>query len=754
MSGRGSRHKTERRQATDARAAPPSREGSAPARRHSTNPESVSSLEPPSTVPGERFLAPARLVGAQPKIQGRWPVFALTGASLLASCLMFPPVNWWPLAYVALVPWLVCVCTARRSRLVYLISFLFGLGFFHINVYWLFAVTPPGYFALCTYYALFFPLAAWPIRHMYLRHGVSVALTAPVAWVATEYLRSIAVLGFPWLLLAHTQYQNLTVIQISDLTGAYGVSFVLVMLNGWLTDLLIQPILIWRSTSGTRLPLGSLTTLLVVLGTVIYGSSQRDRTFFEPGPKVAVVQHDFPMYVDDSPAGATPASVIADSYLELARKAARQKPDLILLPETAMSGYINDEFVNASPTDLDEIRRRRYPPSFPRNILASTQRFCREAREQFQRLSSETGVPIILGSLAMEWRPAAIPPRVDAFNSAFLFKPGETKPAARYDKIHLVLFGEYVPFRSTYPSVYKWLNARTPWGSEGIEYSLTAGERYEVFAFDAASKDGRRYRAAVPICYEEAMPYIARQFTRGEGETAGDKNIDMLLCISNAGWFLHTSELEQHMAAAVFRAVENRIPLARSVNTGASGVIHPNGRIHMRVAMPEEKIALLAPVESNIRRLAELAGRLQPEGADAAAYQATMTDLAETLDVDLPASLAPLGKEFDYISTTLRLMAGDLGALSSQARIKALERFRVLVEDYLEMLSRWRLKPWTAPGFDISQLQCDRRTTLYTRWGDWFAQGTVYLLLMILLDWTLRRFRRLAANKTKEAPQA
>jgi apolipoprotein N-acyltransferase len=664
---------------------------------------------------------------------------------------MFPPVNWWLLAYVALVPWLVCVCTAKRSRLVYLISFLFGVGFFHINVSWLYAVTPPGYFALCTYYALFFPLAAWPIRHMYLRHGVSVALTAPVAWVATEYLRSIAVLGFPWLLLAHTQYQNLTVIQISDLVGAYGVSFVLVMISGWLTDLLIQPILIWRSTSGTRLPIGSLTTLLVVLGTMVYGSTQRSRTFFEPGPKVAVVQHDFPMYVDDSPAGSTPLSVIADSYLELARKAASQKPDLIVLPETAMSGYLNDEFVNASPTDLDEIRRRRYPPTYPRNALASMQRFCREVRAKLQQLSDETGVPMILGSLAMEWRPTAIPARVDAFNSAFLFKPGETKPADRYDKIHLVLFGEYVPFRSTYPSVYKWLNARTPWGSEGIEYSLTAGERYEAFNFDAASQGGRRYRAAVPICYEEAMPYIARQFTRGEGE-AGGKNIDMLLCISNDGWFLHTSELEQHMATAVFRAVENRIPLARSVNTGASGVIHPNGRIHMRVAMPEEKIALLAPVESAIRRLGDLAEKMENQQNDAAAYEAALTDLAKVLDEDLPGALSPIGAEFGYISQTLRYMTADFGALSQPARARALGRFRVLVTDYLAMLSRWRERPWTAPGFDISQLQCDRRTTLYTRWGDWFAQGTVYLFLMILLDWTLRRFRRLAAGKPKGAP--
>lgn len=751
MSGKESQHGSRRRRGAQGGGSTFPPLDDARGRSQSTDSTSVPSSSPVKAALGGRFRAAARLVGAQPKIQGRWPVFALTGLSLLASCLMFPSVNWWPLAYVALVPWLVCVCTARRSRLVYLVSFLFGLGFFHINVSWLFAVTPPGYFALCTYYALFFPLAAWPIRHMYLRHGVSVALTAPVAWVATEYLRSIAVLGFPWLLLAHSQYRNLTVIQISDLVGAYGVSFVLAMINGWLTDLLIQPILIWRSGSGTRLPIGSLTTLLVVLGTMIYGSTQRSKAFFEPGPKVAVVQHDFPMYVDDSPA-VPPIDVVAESYLELARKAAQQKPDLIVLPETAMSGYINDEFVNASPTDLDEIRRRRYPPTYPRNHLAFMQQFCRRIRARFQQVSDETGIPLVVGSLAMEWRPTVIPARVDAFNSAFLFKPGETKPVARYDKIHLVLFGEYVPFRSTYPSIYKWLNAQTPWGREGIEYSLTAGDRYQVFEFEAASQGGRRYRAAVPICYEEAMPYIARHFTRGEDD--GGKNIDMLFCISNDGWFLHTSELEQHMATAVFRAVENRIPLARSVNTGASGVIHPNGRIHMRVAMPEEKIALLTPVELAVRRLGELAERMRSEVKNAAAYEASMRELVQVLDGDLPAALSPLGPEFLYISDTLRLTAADLGALSQEARTTALGRFRALAADDLEMLARWREKPWTAPGFDMAQLQCDRRATLYTRWGDWFAQGTVYLLLMILLDWMLRRFRRLAAAKPKEEAPA
>jgi apolipoprotein N-acyltransferase len=196
---------------------------------------------------GQRSRTSARLIGTLVEIRTRRAVLLLTGLSLGMSCLLFPPVDGWWLAYVCLVPWLVCVCTAERARFVYFASLLMGLGFFGVHIRWLAPVTTPGYLALCVGFSVFFPLAAWPIRHMVRRHRVSVALTAPIAWVAMEYLRSITALGFPWALLGHSQYKILTVIQISDLVGAYGVSFVLVMVNGWITDLLIQPILIWRS---------------------------------------------------------------------------------------------------------------------------------------------------------------------------------------------------------------------------------------------------------------------------------------------------------------------------------------------------------------------------------------------------------------------------------------------------------------------------------------------------------------------------
>lgn len=699
---------------------------------------------------GARFRSPARLVGAQPSIKRRRSILILTGLSLLMTCLIFPDVGWWPLAYVCLVPWLICVCTCKKSRFIYFASFLFGLGFFHFNVRWLYPVTPPGYFALCTYYAIFFPLAAWPIRHMYSRHGTSVAIVAPIVWVATEYLRTISAVGFPWLFMGHTQYTNVTLIQVSDLVGAYGVSFMVVMINGWLTDLLIQPILIWRTDKGARLPIGSLSTLLVVLGVAIYGSTQRSQKVFTQGPRVAVIQHDFPMFVSG---GGVHPNAVFQSYEALTRQAAAEKPDIIVLPETAINGNMNDGYLDAGASDLEEIRRRRYGDQVTLNGMKQWQAFSRDVRDAFQKISNEFGVPILIGSLSMEWKPSEIVPRADAYNSAFLLLPEREKPVARYDKVHIVLFGEYVPFRYSDPELYNWLNSLTPWGAAGVEYSLSAGAAFDVFEFHAASQRGKRYRAAAPICYEEIMPYVTRAFVRGDEPDRGKKNIDMLLSMSNDGWFLHSAELEQHLAGAVFRAVENRIPIARSVNTGCSAFIHPNGKIHLRVQMSDEKLERLDRVIAAMEQLDDTAQSMESRLDTANGFLESLAEAGQNVQKDLIPAIDALGVEFAYLIDQL-----PITELASLARTddpaKRAERFdqmREKLSETLETVRRWRDKPWMAPAHAVEVLKCDERSTLYTWWGDWFAQGALVLMCMMLADWTLRQFRRLqASDKTKE----
>ncbi len=127
--------------------------------------------------------------------------------------------------------------------------------------------------------------------------------------------------------------------------------------------------------------------------------------------------------------------------------------------------------------------------------------------------------------------------------------------------------------------MYFWLNSLSPFGAGGFEYSLTAGKDVRVFSM--TTREGKHYRFGVPICYEDVMPYVCRRFVWDPVKRR--KRIDFLLNISNDGWFPKGNELPQHFAICTFRAVENRVGIARTVNTGISGIIRPDGKAVVRL---------------------------------------------------------------------------------------------------------------------------------------------------------------------------
>jgi apolipoprotein N-acyltransferase len=149
------------------------------------------------------------------------------------------------------------------------------------------------------------------------------------------------------------------------------------------------------------------------------------------------------------------------------------------------------------------------------------------------------------------------------YNSALLISPSgaEGQAQGRYDKIHRVPFGEYVPLRDWLP----WMNQFAPYD---FDYSIAAGERQTRFPL------GDRH-FGVLICYEDTDPYLARQYVRQDGQPAAD----FLVNISNDGWFIGTSEHEEHLAICRFRAIESRRAVARAVNMGVSAIIDGNGRV-------------------------------------------------------------------------------------------------------------------------------------------------------------------------------
>lgn len=484
--------------------------------------------------------------------------------SLVLQLLIFPPVDFWPLAFVCFVPWMLMLGAVDHARRAYLLSYLLGFLFFAITMRWLFLVTIPGALILFAAMALYYPLVACPIRHVIRRRRLPLAVVFPAIWTGCEALRSIAVPRFPWCLLGHSQHGVLSLIQVSDLVGAYGVSFVVATVNGFVVDWILarmgRPGLQQSKRIG-GLRMSAAFTVAMLAFCIGYGVYRLTTSKLVDGPRIAIIQGNYPNYVDQERALSAPTmKERADRYFDLVVQASLEKPDLFLLPETPWIMYLNREFLEQVQYAWNDTM---YPP--------------RQCFLMFRDIVEKTKAYLVTGGSSVELTPLDIKAQERRYNSAFVFAPGQPYPL-RYDKIHLVFIGEYVPFRyGPLRFLYLFINRMMPFGSEDYEYSLTRGSEFRIFEMQPKSQPTATYRFATPICYENVMPYVSRAFVTGED---GRKRCDFLLNLSNDGWFAHSSEQPQHLAASVFRAIENRVGIARAVNTGISCFIDPDGRVH------------------------------------------------------------------------------------------------------------------------------------------------------------------------------
>jgi apolipoprotein N-acyltransferase len=294
----------------------------------------------------------------------------------------------------------------------------------------------------------------------------------------------------------------------------------------------------------------------VVVAVLVYGQIQLRRSTSTPGPRIAVIQGDYPLRTVD--AGTSYIEKAARHY-ELLAQAAQFDADLYLLPETPWMMVLNKEYLTLDEDADDWVS------------------WSRECFRTLQTFASQHDAYVVTGAMSKELTPLNMWAEEWTFNSAFVIKP-DGSPHERYDKVHVVLFGEMVPFRFGHLRfLYVWFNSLSPFGAGRFEYSLTPGREFKVFEMQARTLGNQRFRFGIPICYEDVMPYISRRFVIGPD---GRKRVDFLLNISNDGWFLHSNELPQHLAICAFRAVENRVGIARAVNTGISGFIDADGRIH------------------------------------------------------------------------------------------------------------------------------------------------------------------------------
>jgi apolipoprotein N-acyltransferase len=473
----------------------------------------------------------------------------LTGG-LLFACYF--PLDWGWLAWAALVPMLCLVRGGAGGKRLFLCAWAGGLVFFVPVLQWMRVADPAMYATwavLALYCALYIPIGILLVRYLDRRTRLPLVLTLPAVWVALEFLRSHLATGFSWYLLGHTQHDVLPVIQVADLGGVYAVTALVAAVNALLFEVLYARR--WfrgffalpepdRPTGRRALLAQGVVVAGLLIGSLAYGEWRLRQNDFAEGPTVALVQSNLALRVkndawSNEPGGAI--GVMQREQIWLTNLAVIRHPQLVVWPETSW------------PDDWAEVLDERTGRLAPH-----------EAGLKFMKsLSDAWHVDLLLGLNTVIVAPDDRILR--RYNSALL-ATADGRPGGRYDKIHRVPFGEYIPLRD-------WLPFMAWFSPYNFDYSIRPGEGLTRFPLGG-------YRYGVLICYEDTVSYLAREYALPDGDQPA---ADFLLNTSNDGWFDGTPEHAQHLAVCRFRAIEARRSIARAVNMGISAVVDPNGRV-------------------------------------------------------------------------------------------------------------------------------------------------------------------------------
>jgi len=483
--------------------------------------------------------------------KSKWLPAIIGGLMLTAA---FPKTGFSLLAWIALVPLLISLRGADGGH-AFRVGWVFGLAHYLTLLYWVvFTMRTYGYLPwwqcvsllvlLAAYLSVYPGLFALAVVRLIKRPG-HLVIFIPVFWVALEYMRSFLLTGFPWGIVGYSQFNRLHIIQISDMFGVYGVTFLVVLFNAAIYVLLLMLAeKKWKGHPVGRMLAAKAGVLAMgmVLFSLVYGSyrirSVDDAGAQAPTSNVAVVQGNI-----DQARKWDPAFQIGTTkkYVALTLEAASRKPDLVVWPETATPFYFAAS------------------PKLTRMVTDAV----RQANAYL--LTGSPSVDVEKGRQAY-------------YNSAYLVSP-EGHVGERYDKVHLVPFGEYVPLKRILSFAGKMV-------AQVGDFS--AGQKGRTLAW---KKD--KAPIGVQICFEIIFPGLSRSLTRnGAG---------MLVNLTNDAWFGRTSAAYQHFSMAIFRAVENRRSLVRSANTGISGFIDPVGRVVAQTSLFEDAV-----VDRNIPELREM----------------------------------------------------------------------------------------------------------------------------------------------------
>jgi apolipoprotein N-acyltransferase len=447
--------------------------------------------------------------------------YLLASLSGLLLILSFPQWNLFVLAWVSIVPLLYAVRgkdAAQGCILGAVTGLVFNLGL----VYWV-TVSMTTYGKMpaalslvvlvlfAAYLSLFIAAPVWCSCYVERRRGIALIAMLPFFWTASEYVKSWFLTGFPWESLGYSQFLALPVIQIADITGVYGVSFLLVLVNG------VIFVLLETFALKKTVPYKLITvTVLLLAASLLYGRARLERYDRQGGEKltVALIQGNISQDVKWDPAFLDETMTI---YSRLTLAAAAEKPALVIWPEASTPFFFQSE---------------------------------KTYQEMVAAVMRRAGSYLLLGSPAWE----SDGEEKHYFNSAFLVSPDGTI-TGRYDKMHLVPYGEYVPLKPLFPFIDKMV--------VGIG-DFSSGSEVKNLHFPGGT-------FGTLICYEIIFPDLVRRFAKNGAR--------FLVNITNDAWFGSTAAPYQHLSMAALRAVENRRCVARAANTGISAIIAASGRI-------------------------------------------------------------------------------------------------------------------------------------------------------------------------------
>ncbi len=479
-----------------------------------------------------------------------WPWLAAIISGLLGAFAL-PPLDQGWLVWIALVPLILAVlCSGENSRRGPLrdlaLGYVSGLTFFWCCFFWLTTVTAPGWFVLAFYLGLYFAVWAWFCGMMRPRqqriaavdkwsamlaqakpatlptaspwvssaHNLFFAFSLAAAWVALEWTRGWLMSGFGWNGLGVALHATWPMIQLAEWTGVAGVSFVVALCNAIFAATALR---LWQETRGRFMrPHFDLTLTLIGVVAVFSLGLRAVQTRPQTRPlRVALVQSNVPR---EHKFDLRYKQNIFDKFEHLSRLALSSLADVQLLvwPESALPAPVLED---------------------------------RESSDYVARLADSTRVDLLLGAIDEE------PERV--YNAALLIRRGAAPQI--YRKVHLVPFGEYIPFRHSFPLFAQIAGDQVP-------EDFDAGDEFTVFDLS-----GDRGRVAPLICFEDTIGELTRQFVL--------KGADLLVTVTNDGWFLHSAGSHQHLANAIFRCVETRRPMVRAANTGVTCFVNDLGRV-------------------------------------------------------------------------------------------------------------------------------------------------------------------------------